>query len=209
MPTQEFFSSLRGGINYANMIFADGYNYSNIKPKIGFNAGAVGRFVSINSPFEVEIGILYSRKGAKIERAQVSLEGYSGNFELNRNYQLNYFDFPLLVNISTRGKSDIQLYAGGGILVSMGSKGKVDDIFKSQSYEVEFSNEVVWDDSPEAHFKKVDLSYIGQVGLRIKVYEINVSISQSLFNIVPNNDFVKNSIISLSFAKEINRRYVR
>jgi hypothetical protein len=210
MPTQEFVLGFRVGGNYSNMIFGNDFDYSSVSPKIGFNVGAVARFDFINNPIELEMGFLYSRKGAKAEGNNYPLADYTDFFDLSRNYQLNYIDIPIIVNLATSSKRNWQIYAGGGIMLSIGSKGKIDDTFTSDNYELDFSTTVVWDDLPEAHFHKSDLSYVGQIGLRInKSLEVNASISKSLANIDPNNDFVKNSTISLSVIKVINRKYVR
>jgi hypothetical protein len=209
MPKQLFTSGLRVGGNYSNMIFGNGFDYSSVNPKIGFNAGAVLRIDFIYNPFEIELGLLYSRKGAKVEGQNYSLQGYTDVFTLSRNYQLNYIDFPLVLNITTSNKRKWQLYAGGGIMLSMGSKGKIKDTYTSEFYELDFKSSVIWDDSPDADFFEGDLSYIGQIGFRVsKTLEFNASISQSLLNIDPNNDFVKNSTISISAIRTINRKFV-
>lgn len=210
MPTQEFVSGLRAGANYSNMIFGNDFNYSAVNPKVGFNVGAVVRLDFINNPFELELGLLYSTKGAKVEGQNYILSDNPGIFKLNRNYQLNYLDFPFTLNITTSNKKNWQVYVGGGIMVSMGSKGKVEDKYTSESLEVNFSSPILWEDSPEGNFHKADLSYVGQVGLRInKSLEFNASFSQSIANVDPNNDFIKNSTISLSVIRVLNRRYVR
>lgn len=210
MPTQEFVTGLRAGGNYSNMIFGNDFNYSAVNPKIGYNVGAIVRLDFINNPFELELGLLYSTKGAKIEGQNYTLSDNPGIFKLNRKYQLNYLDFPFTLNITTSNKKNWQVYVGGGIMVSMGSKGKVEDKYTSESLELNYSNPVLWEDSPEGHFHKADLSYVGQVGLRInKSLEFNASISQSLANVDPNNDFIKNSTITLSVIRVLNRRDVR
>ncbi|MFP4557368.1 MAG: porin family protein [Bacteroidales bacterium] len=211
MPTQEFVLGFRAGGNYSSMIFGTDFDYTTVSPKFGFNVGAVARFDLVYTPIDFEMGILYSRKGAKAEGENFQISDYIDFFDLSRNYQLDYIDIPIIVNLSTSSiKRNWQIYAGGGIMVSLGSKGKITEAFTSDNYELDFSNSVVWGDSPEAHFHKSDLSYIGQLGFKFnKSLEVNVSISKSLVNIDPNNDFIKNSTMALSIVKVINRKYVR
>lgn len=207
-PKREIFYWLGVGANYSTMLFEEDRYISDVSSRVGINFGSTIRVHFLNTPFELDFGVLYSRKGAVTDEKQVLVDGYSDYFDYSKRITTNYLDFPILANISTNSTKKAQLYCGAGFQISWGLKGKIYEVWKNNDTKIEETTNLIFDDTPEANLHKADISYKFQVGLRKKSnYDICASYTKSLVNIDPNAKSIKNSYYSLSFLIYLSKKY--
>ncbi|MDH3292493.1 MAG: PorT family protein [Gemmatimonadota bacterium] len=96
-----------GGVNVATLA-VEGYDAAGVGAKVGINTG-LRLCLGLGPRFGVMLGVLYSRKGGTVHRAQ------SGDVD----YALHYIDFPILAQLTIptdeAGKLKVHLAVGPAV----------------------------------------------------------------------------------------------
>jgi len=101
---------IKGGLNVTNL-YVDDVNDENAR--FGFNAGLYGQIFS-NDAFAIQPELLFSTKGAKWE--------YTGAFDQNVTFNMNYLDLPVLAVIKLGETAEIHVGPYAGYLLSANIK---------------------------------------------------------------------------------------
>lgn len=99
-------AGIKGGLNVSNLYMND---VSDENARYGFNVGVYGQVVSSETA-ALQLELLYSTKGAK--------STYSGAFNQEVTYNLNYLDLPVLAVIKLGKSAEIHLGGYASYLLS-------------------------------------------------------------------------------------------
>jgi hypothetical protein len=146
---------LQGGVNISNMIIKDNETTYGADKQVGFNIGITIDF-NISKLAELEVGIIYESRGAKIEDVGIIM---------------TYMDVPLLLKVGpTIGR--VKIYGAAGPYVGTGLSGFFDSTFEGKQYTYWFG----W--GKDAFLRRLD--YGTKFGVGIQDVHLNLGVYYSL-----------------------------
>jgi len=183
LHTLDDYTGLRLGYNSASLHFSDsGYD---LDPTSGVNLGFVFGWYLGNSPFILEPGVLYSKKGGKFS----GMDSY-GHFSQKVN--MHMLEFPCVVKFDLTGPSGIvHLQPFAGAYMAFGMGGQIKD-----------SADGYWDTFDS--YDNFDAGFRYGCGLSLANLYLEVAYDYGLTNMEASSHYGETNTKTVSFNLGIN-----
>ena len=156
-------AGIKGGLNVSNLYIDD---VDDENARYGLNVGFYGQVLSTDA-FALQLGLLYSTKGSR--------DTYSGIFDEEVKYNLNYLDLPVLAVFKLGESAEIHLGGYAGYLLNA-----------NISYEGDLVNDV--DEIDRDHLNSFDYGLSGGVGFNFGPVQVGARYNYGLAKIADSDE---------------------
>lgn len=114
-------TQIRGGFNFANVSVTDNGRVNEANQLTSFQAGVIGN-VNLGSPaLALQPGLLYTGKGAKVQRGSAGQTGY-----VKQTFNPKYLEVPLNLVVKAPLTRTTKFFVGAGPYAAIGIGGDVE-----------------------------------------------------------------------------------
>ena len=192
--------SIRAGANISNSTWDVESDFINKKEKIGFQGGVMLEYSLPNNPFDLQTGLFFTTKGAKLEIEDFLLGRGEGTVYRNQTLNQMYLEMPIFAVYKMYMSNSTCVYFNLGPYIAYGIGGKNKEVITGSTQKEETTEEDTFGKSDKltyGNLKKFDFGIGGGVGMEIGRIIIGLSCELGLTDLSNNDSYKYKNISSL------------
>ncbi len=191
--------SIRAGVNASSSTWNFDSDYINKKGKIGFQGGVMLEY-SFLSPFDLQTGLFFTTKGARLKTEEQITGGTVSTIYKNQTLNQMYLEMPIFAvyKMYLSNSTCVYFNLGPYIAYGIGGKNKEEIIEGTQKEETTEDTFGESDGLTYGNLKKFDFGIGGGVGMEVGRIIITLNCELGLANLSNNESYSYRNVSSLA-----------